>query len=242
MMDNSFSDRLAEVPGWFDTSLLPVYSRLNDLQQRLSLSGNICEIGVHHGKSFLPLCQIAGPKETVLAIDPFDECRSHIDWQNSKNSFMHFIDSFLVNRSNVELIQKRSDSLSLHELADHAPFRIFSIDGEHTAESTCHDLELAYATLAPGGVIILDDVLRKKWRTVTEGLQNFFEKRRPNLLPFFAGYNKVFYAPREFAGIYRDCLGDPIDDSVLQSIPPYAARVEDSAWLGEHFTQNNAQS
>ena len=70
-------ERLSKIEGWFDPRILPFYAVI-DAMQRRSLSGHLGEIGVHHGKSFLPLALMARGQgeEMAVAVDLFDRNRS----------------------------------------------------------------------------------------------------------------------------------------------------------------------
>lgn len=61
-----------QIKGWFvHEQLLDVYDILNNLQQKTI--GDLLEIGVYNGKSFIPLLGMAKPNETCIGIDVFEE-------------------------------------------------------------------------------------------------------------------------------------------------------------------------
>ena len=70
-------------------------------------------------------------------------------------------------------------------------FRIFSVDGSHTAEATRVDLANAAACMVPGGVIILDDVFNPDWPGVAEGLHAYMAEPSQPLAAFAVAFNKV---------------------------------------------------
>ena len=51
--------------------------------------------------------------------------------------------------------------------------QVFSVDGCHTYECTLSDLHLAFQTIAPNGVVILDDHFNPSWPGVSTGLGAF---------------------------------------------------------------------
>ena len=55
--------------------------------------------------------------------------------------------------------------------------RFVSVDGGHTAEITAHDLAVADASLAEGGIIVLDDAFNEQWPGVADGVQRYFLRR-----------------------------------------------------------------
>jgi hypothetical protein len=113
-----------------------------------------------------------------------------------------------------ELIVADSLSLEPQALASRLGgpnVRLFSVDGDHSKTAVLHDLALAEAVLAPGGVIIADDFFNPWYPTVTEALYEFF--RSPGDLepvalisangPIETGAGKLVIARRGFAGRYK---------------------------------------
>ena len=47
----------------------PILSEIYKIQQKLNVKGDVGEIGVHHGKSFIPLLYLLNDDEKGLAID-----------------------------------------------------------------------------------------------------------------------------------------------------------------------------
>jgi len=73
-------------------------------------------------------------------------------------------------------------------------FRLWSVDGAHTAAATAADCALGAAVLALGGVLIVDDVHNADWPGVGEGFHAFMAEQRTAaapLVPFAVGLNKV---------------------------------------------------
>jgi hypothetical protein len=54
--------------------------------------------------------------------------------------------------------------------------RFIHVDGEHTRKAAFHDLTLAASALAPGGIILVDDILHSWYPDVTLGLLDFLHQ------------------------------------------------------------------
>ena len=98
-------------------------------------------------------------------------------------------------------------------LAD-GPLRFISVDGGHTAEITAHDLAVAEAALAEGGIIVLDDAFNEQWPGVADGVQRHFA-RRPNLVPFAIGANKTYFCRRSHRDVYRAAATAVASDATM---------------------------
>jgi hypothetical protein len=96
------------------------------------------------------------------------------------------------------------DSAALKRLAG-GSYRLISIDGGHTAETTAHDLAIAVEALAPGGVIILDDYFNEMWPGVSDGVHRYFRGPR-GILPFATGGNKMLFCAPGAIPLYVDSL------------------------------------
>jgi len=96
------------------------------------------------------------------------------------------------------------DVAALKRLAGGA-YRLISIDGGHTAETTAHDVAIAAEALAPGGVIILDDCFNEMWPGVSEGVHRYFREPR-GILPFATGAGRMLFCAPGAIPLYVDSL------------------------------------
>ncbi len=69
----------SEVQGWVTTGALTIASVFSNLQRLNRVEGNICEIGVHHGRYMIALSLLRGVHEKSLAIDVFEDQDLNID-------------------------------------------------------------------------------------------------------------------------------------------------------------------
>lgn len=165
------------IEGWLSPTAGYAMSAILRWQSTRNETGNIAEIGIHHGKSFLPLALSAEPGDRLLAIDCFDAQEANIDGsgKGDLDAFQANLKTWVPDR-NIEIIS--SDSAHVrHRMPDHAisDLRFLSIDGAHTKDMTHNDLEIADLALTPYGICVLDDFMNAWWTGVMSG---FFEFTR----------------------------------------------------------------
>lgn len=196
------------VQGWLEAEVLDVVQALDSVQRRNDITGAVVEIGVHHGKFFIGLQLLQREHERALAIDLFADQHLNVD-----GSGLGDRERFLANAtrwaSSDGLVVHQADSTTLdpatvQELAG-SSVRLFSVDGGHTEQIVHADMTLAQSTLAPGGIVIADDVFNQRWPGVTVGTLRYLESDAA-LAPFAIGFNKVFFAERVFVERYQHAL------------------------------------
>jgi len=152
------------VEGWLRTEAALTVAALSERQRALGVGGGIAEIGVHHGKLFILLYLLGRAPERAVAIDLFEDQHLNIDLSGSgdlakfhRNLLRHADDARLALHQGNSMDLTGADLVRLAE----GPLRFVSVDGGHTAETTAHDLAVADAALAEGGVIVLDDAFNE---------------------------------------------------------------------------------
>lgn len=210
---------------------------LSEVQHSLSVRGSVGEIGVHHGGFFLALASASARGEPLFVIDLFDKLQ-HLNVDGSgRGAWSNF-------SANLALLGLRAENIgaeggvsrgasgrAVRAVVDAStnidgrafatlaqlPVRMFSIDGGHTRESTCHDLNLADSYLHDGGVVIVDDVgccnRESSWGLgVIDGLFSFFNASGPRRLePFLYVSPKLFLARPEAARRYATALRSDLE-------------------------------
>jgi predicted O-methyltransferase YrrM len=161
----------AKVPGMSSRFAAAVCCGLLRIQTQLGVAGPIAEIGPFEGRFFIALAHALAPGETALGIDLFD-------WPNPEVA-----DRFEANCARYGVpaerrIAWRADSRVLEpaELLGKLGnrwVRFFHIDGEHSRAALSKDLELATAVLAPGGVVVLDDMLHPGYPTLMVAVHEY---------------------------------------------------------------------
>jgi hypothetical protein len=68
------NDGFNHVEGWgINARLIDIFVELDKLQKELNISGNLVEIGVHHGKTLILLGLLKRDNESVVGIDLFED-------------------------------------------------------------------------------------------------------------------------------------------------------------------------
>jgi len=182
---------------------------LAELQTRLGIKGDLAEIGVHHGKSFLPLATAVAPGEKIFAIDVFEDQYKNFD-QSGHGDLQTFLNSVHTYAPGTPLEIVQDSSLDLAAMGwpkSHAnSIRFFSIDGSHTHEATLNDLKIAEQTTKDGAIVAVDDILSSHWLGVISGMFDYL-KAGGELLPFAIIPNKMLLSRgQRLKGSWKDFL------------------------------------
>jgi hypothetical protein len=176
------------VQGWLQDDALLLTLLLHGQQRAAGFGGGVAEIGVHHGRYFIALALMGdGPGERALAVDVFED--QHLNPDGSGHGDRAAFEANLAawGLAGRPVVLQR-DSLTLTPEAVRAlvgppGVRLFSVDGSHTLGHAAHDLRLAAACLAPGGVVMLDDFFHRDWPGVTEAAVLLLHGENPPLAP-----------------------------------------------------------
>ena len=193
-----------EVEGWCSQQVFHTV----DLIDRCEINkiGGALEIGVHSGKLFILINQIIDSKYKSYAIDIFDDQYLNIDYSGhgSLEIFKKNLENYDVHQGKNTTILKGDSTdrgfAALNEI-ERGSQRLISVDGGHTVEHTISDLTLAEKLISNEGVVILDDIMNHHWLGVIEGAFRYID-RRPTLLPFAIGQNKLYFAKLSFRDYY----------------------------------------
>ncbi|KAK3241404.1 hypothetical protein CYMTET_48832 [Cymbomonas tetramitiformis] len=74
-----YAENIHQVAGFFEAALLPLYAHVHALQLADEIRGNVGEIGVYRGRSFIPLCLLLTETEVAVAIDCFENQEANPD-------------------------------------------------------------------------------------------------------------------------------------------------------------------
>lgn len=196
-----------KVQGWCSGELFRMVRFFDAL--RINKKGGCLEIGVHHGKLFILLNQVISRDFRSFAVDVFDDQHLNIDdsGRGSLTTFEQNLELYDRHKGqNVTIIEGDStDQSVIRSEIGNACLRLISIDGGHTVEHTINDLVLANDLVSNEGVVILDDIANVHWLGVTEGAYRFLD-RRPTLVPFAIGHNKLYLAKLSYRNFYCDAL------------------------------------
>ena len=200
------------VNGWLQRVDAEIIGSVLGFQQQKNIVGGCVEIGVHHGKSFIPLCMALREGEQALCIDIFDDQSKNLD-ASGKGDFDAFqanLARFHIDPARVSVCKGSSEDVKPDQILQQVgPVRFFSVDGGHWKSIVQNDLLLAEKTLAEGGVIALDDYFRAEWPDVTSGYTLWQEQSTSDIVPFAVGSNKLYLCRKNYAPEYRAALKTP---------------------------------
>ncbi|KRA65883.1 hypothetical protein ASD79_00950 [Caulobacter sp. Root655] len=209
-LDSGFDD----VEGWCSRRIVEIMGHFTEMSTAAGVIGGACEIGVHQGKFFLGLVNAVNGRQS-LAIDIFDHQSLNID--HSGGGINDMLAGFKANvqkyapyPENVSEIVK--DSLALnpldtaHILGRFGPFQLFSVDGGHMHQHLVNDYHFAENVTAPGGAIIIDDILNGGFPGVIEGVARLFLQGAPRFAPLLLGHNKLIMVGLSYHRRYLEDL------------------------------------
>jgi len=173
-VDRYLATGYAAVPGMSSRFAAAVCCGLLRLQSEMGIVGPIAEIGPFEGRFFIALAHALRAGEVALGIDLFDWPDSQVLDRFEANCARHGIapDRRIAWKADS---RKMTPAELLGTLGGRRP-RFFHIDGEHSRAALTADLELATATLAPEGVIALDDMLHPGYPTLMVAVHEYLQR------------------------------------------------------------------
>lgn len=216
------------VEGYLRELGLLAIDRIEGIQREHGIEGGgVAEIGIHHGRLFILLSLMRRLGEPGVAIDLFEDQHLNVDssGKGDRQQFEANLRKWDSRHEEVEIVKANSWDIDGPALVNYAggPLRLISVDGGHTTELTEHDLDTACNAIRHGGVVVLDDCFNEFFPSVSEGAQAFF-RRRPDVVPFFAGGNKTLICHAEYADRYRE--------SILKEFEGHPMNLEQRTFLG----------
>ena len=195
--------------GWLARTDAEILQAVMDAQRAAGLAGSAVEIGVHHGRSMIAICLGLVDNEKAYAIDIFDQQHLNKDGsgRGNRDIFEKNLAKFGVAPSTIVIDPRPSDEVKPQDILEAVgPARIFSVDGGHWTSIVQSDLRLAEASIAPHGVIALDDFHRLEWPEVSAGYFAWFGERTKPVVPFAMGYNKLYLCQQQQVAFYQQAL------------------------------------
>jgi len=236
---NHYLTELAkDVDGYLQSGSASIIWSLFEVQEELGITDNIAEIGVYHGRLFVFLCHAAEDGEIAFAIDVFNSA-PHIQGIETDADALRFSDANLkrnlaaagIGEDKTRIVTANSQDMTAPEmraLTGGANVRLFSVDGDHSRAGVRHDLGLAEAALAAGGVILADDLFNTLCPSLTEGIIDYFGEGAPDLEPvaiiasngpLITGGAKLLLARPQFAPVYKAYLRLLNRDNFRHAVP-----------------------
>ena len=160
---------------WYDIKFNEALWKIDSFFSKNNILGNILEIGVFRGLSFIPLRMLLKDTEEAVAVDIFDKYYNHeLDDEIFKNNVISIFD----NLDHIHIIKDSTKNLDKKNFAlkNELQYRIISVDGGHMYDDVITDLTLAKDILHKDGVVIIDDYLNSSWPEVKIGVDDFLKK------------------------------------------------------------------
>jgi len=218
-----------QVEGWFFPIDALLFGIIDEIQKREGISGELFEIGVHHGKTALFLARMAAAGESVGVCDVFDEQSLNVDRSGEGNRAVfdrHW--RTLGGPVPLRAFSKLSSALTIADTSSRC--RFVHIDGGHRPEDVMNDLAVADRALLPHGVVAVDDVFNPSWPGVSEGFYRYMAEEPDAFAPIAIGGNKVLLARRSSAAMYDARLADVTEWRAFIAPQPFA--LDFKGWLG----------
>ena len=216
----AYLDATRGVEGWFFPIDAYLFAAIDEIQKRDGISGNLFEIGVHHGKTAIFLARMLRDAEVLGVCDVFEQQELNRD-RSGEGSRELFEKNMRAFGGPARVFAKSSAELTTNDTTTNC--RFFHIDGGHRPEDVMADLETASRALNANGIVALDDLFNPNWPGVSEGFYRFIANRPDVLAPILIGGNKVFFA--------RPAANYALDD-IASFVESRAFAFEPKDWLG----------
>lgn len=188
------------VQGWFFLPDMLAFDYLDQIQQKLNVIGDLCEVGVFEAKSLVLMSLFCRGDEKMVGYDLFPD-----DMQ--KRAQVN-IDKFGAAKC-VSLQAGDTSGITLQALNEKLGrgLRMLHIDAGHEYHEVYHQLIVFAPFIKEGGIIIMDDYQDREFPGIEAAVLDFCEIDRPRrFIPFFAGGNKMYLCELQNAAIYQRML------------------------------------
>lgn len=203
-----YLDNNQRVHGWLHQYSAAFIADISELQCENDIGGAVGEIGVHMGRLFILLKLTAMDNERCFALDVF--CKQHLNIDSSgfgdRDTFLRNVRQW-TGDADITVMQASSLDVKASDIVDAVgQCRLVSIDGGHTEQLVCNDLQLIESVLIERGIIILDDFFNEAWPGVAAGAARYFLDPSTNARPFAITPNKVYLARPAHHEFYRKAI------------------------------------
>jgi hypothetical protein len=144
------------------------------LQTEAGVGGAFAEIGAFEGRFFIAMAHALAPGERALGMDVFNWPNEGVEGRFNANCDRHGIGP--DRRTSWKIDSGTTVPEALLEKLGGQRVRLFHIDGDHSQAALTHDLKLANATMADGGLIVLDDMLHPGYPTLMIAVDAFLKR------------------------------------------------------------------
>lgn len=176
--DRYLADGYESVVGMSSRFAASICCGLMRIQNEFGITGHVAEIGAFEGRFFIALAHSLAEGEKALGMDIFEWPNLEVKDRFEANCRKHGIGSdkritWKVNSGDTTAAEIKARA--------GGEIRFFHVDGEHSRKALAKDLELATAAIAPGGLIVLDDMLHPGYPTLMVTVQEYLE-RHPEMV------------------------------------------------------------
>lgn len=210
---------LDNIDGW----CLPLTLKaINFIGNAQDIFGDVLEIGIHHGKSFIPLAATIKENESAIAIDIFEDQHLNLDLSGcgNKNIVESNILKYIGINNNIKIIKADSTTLTKEKFCN--PIRLMSIDGGHTKDITYSDLKLANEICNnDDAIVFLDDFLNPLWLGVLSGYIAYAQDYYNSFIPIAYFPNKMLLTRSKSIVKYRELLKNAFSDNLSRHCVPF---------------------
>lgn len=197
---NFVNHQSKEIEGWFFPADMLSFWMLAAIQEGLGIRGDICEMGVYHGKSLVLLSNMLAENETVHGYDIFPN--------NTKEKTEEALSKF--GRPERTRLYSGDTSMISRDLLDEQigkGVRFLHIDAGHEYHEVYHQLITFSPYVSRGGIIVMDDYQDREFPGIEAAVLDFAEIDRPRrFVPFYASANKMFLCEPHFSYNYQSRL------------------------------------
>lgn len=202
-----------KTPGWLWQSAAYITALLGLKQIEDGIEGNLGEIGVWQGRYLYLLGLLSRPEEKVVGIDSFVHSPDPAGF--AKRIEQRF-NLGVSTQGKLTFIKQDSTTLTPEKVRDAMPgsYRLFSVDGGHLADEVLSDCNLVSQLMAPGGIMVLDDILNSTCPGVIEGTLDFLKSPQGSEFAAFCLVgNKLLVTDKASAEMYRQYLLEVIHEN-----------------------------
>lgn len=179
------------IRGWFLRSDAEIFASILFDQARRRVDGAALEIGVHHGRSFVPLSLSASASDPAIAIDIFDRQDLNTVDPSGRGDYARFQRNIRQHGDWSRTRPIASSSLDLQPRDLGAKLRFASVDGAHWHDAVVSDLKLVEGAAGDDCVIALDDMFNPVFPEVMSGFFTWWASR-PNFIPLATSNGKAY--------------------------------------------------
>jgi SAM-dependent methyltransferase len=199
-MTEDYYKKVSAIKGWFDLRIVPILQIINEAQEHLK--GDILEIGVHHGRSFLVLVRLLSEKQLAVACDCFAKQTANKgrSGHGDREVFVANINALASNTDQIKILEADSLSLSPEDylaLTEGELYRLVHVDGAHYFDNAVKDIQNSVRVLHPDGILMIDDVWNPPWPEVNRAFNHVCETGV--LYPIAIAYSRTFVAINQSA-------------------------------------------